>query len=62
VEVALGLRDAASERFEIRSGIAAGDTVLLGGARGLSVGTPVAVRAVQDASPSAAKPSDAPQS
>jgi len=62
VEVTLGLRDAASERFEIRSGIAAGDTVLLGGARGLSVGTPVAVRAVQDASPAAAKPSDTPQS
>lgn len=62
VEVALGLRDAATERFEIRSGIVAGDTVLLGGARGLSVGTPVAVRAVQDASPRAASPSDAPQS
>jgi membrane fusion protein (multidrug efflux system) len=62
VEVAIGLRDAASERFEIRSGITAGDTVLLGGARGLSVGTPVAVRAVQDGSPSAAKPSDTPQS
>jgi RND family efflux transporter MFP subunit len=62
VEVSLGLRDAASERFEIRAGIAAGDTVLLGGARGLSVGTPVNVRAVQDGSPAAAKPSDAPQS
>lgn len=60
VEVALGLRDAATERFEIRSGISAGDTVLLGGARGLSVGTPVAVRAVQDASPRAATPSDVP--
>jgi membrane fusion protein, multidrug efflux system len=50
VDVALGLRDPARERIEIVSGLAAGDTVLLGGARGISVGTAVTVRAVTDVS------------
>ncbi len=59
VDVTLGLRDPARETIEITTGIAAGDTVLTGGARGLSAGTPVAVRAVQDASPGAA-PTPAP--
>jgi RND family efflux transporter MFP subunit len=65
VDVALGLRDPARERIEIVSGLAAGDTVLLGGARGISVGTAVTVRAVTDASaappaPSTSTPSSTP--
>ena len=49
VEVVLGLRDAASEVVEIRSGLAAGDTVLTGAARSITAGTPVRVTVVQDA-------------
>jgi RND family efflux transporter MFP subunit len=56
VDVTLGLRDAARERLEIVSGLAAGDTVLTGGARGLSVGSAVTVRAVQDAAAAPATP------
>jgi hypothetical protein len=48
VEVGLGIRDAAAETVEITSGIAAGDTVLLGAARGISPGTPVKVSAPTD--------------
>ncbi len=43
VEVTLGLLDEARDQTEIESGVAAGDTVLLGGARGLPPGTPVRV-------------------
>ncbi len=43
VEVELGLIDQGRERIEIRSGIAAGDTILLGGARGLPPGTAVRI-------------------
>lgn len=49
VEVSLGIRDAAAETVEITSGVAAGDTVLLGAARGISPGTPVRVSAPSDA-------------
>jgi hypothetical protein len=49
VEVQLGLRDVALETFEVRSGIAAGDTVLLGAARGISAGTSVRVSTPVDA-------------
>jgi membrane fusion protein (multidrug efflux system) len=48
VEVTLGIRDVAAETVEVRSGIAAGDTVLLGAARGISPGTPVRVSAPSD--------------
>jgi hypothetical protein len=44
VTVATGLRDDVAERIEITSGLAAGDTVLLGSAQGLSDGTVVRVR------------------
>jgi RND family efflux transporter MFP subunit len=54
VEVQLGVRDQAKEAFEVRSGIAAGDTVLLGAARGISVGTQVVVSAPSDARPASA--------
>ncbi|HSB55333.1 MAG TPA: efflux RND transporter periplasmic adaptor subunit, partial [Gemmatimonadales bacterium] len=43
VEVQLGLIDEAHEQMEIQSGLAPGDTLLLGGARGLSPGTVVRV-------------------
>lgn len=55
VEVQLGLQDNAKDVFEIRRGIAAGDTVLLGAARGISVGTAVAISAPKDATPTAGK-------
>jgi multidrug efflux pump subunit AcrA (membrane-fusion protein) len=48
VEVGLGIRDQASETVEITSGLAPGDTVLLGAARGISPGTPVKVSAPSD--------------
>ena len=48
VEVGIGIRDAAAETVEITSGLAPGDTVLLGAARGISVGTPVKVSAPND--------------
>jgi membrane fusion protein (multidrug efflux system) len=45
VEVTLGIHDAAAETVEIVSGVVPGDTVLLGAARGISIGTPVKVSA-----------------
>lgn len=47
-EVELGIRDASTETVEIRSGVAAGDTILLGAARGISENTPVKVSAPSD--------------
>lgn len=49
VDVQLGVRDQAAEAFEVTSGIASGDTLLLGAARGISVGTTVIVSAPRDA-------------
>jgi multidrug efflux pump subunit AcrA (membrane-fusion protein) len=61
VEVQLGVRDEAASMFEITSGIASGDTVLMGAARGISVGSPVVVSAPRDATPApAAAPAPAP--
>jgi RND family efflux transporter MFP subunit len=54
VEVQLGVRDEAASMFEITSGIASGDTVLMGAARGISVGSPVVVSAPRDATPAPA--------
>jgi multidrug efflux pump subunit AcrA (membrane-fusion protein) len=48
VEVTLGIRDAAAEAVEITAGLAAGDTVLLGAARGISPATPVKVSTPTD--------------
>lgn len=48
VEVGLGIRDQAAETVEITSGLAPGDTVLLGAARGISPGTPVKVSTPND--------------
>jgi membrane fusion protein, multidrug efflux system len=47
-DVTLGIRDDASETVEIRSGVQPGDTVLVGAARGISVGTAVRVSAPSD--------------
>jgi membrane fusion protein, multidrug efflux system len=47
-EVELGIRDAATETVEVRSGVAPGDTILLGAARGISEKTPVKVSAPSD--------------
>jgi len=47
-EVELGIRDAATETVEIRSGLTPGDTILLGAARGISEKTPVKVSAAAD--------------
>ena len=49
LEVGTGIRDAAAETVEITSGLATGDTLLLGAARGISPGTPVRVSAPNDA-------------
>jgi membrane fusion protein, multidrug efflux system len=54
VEVQLGARDDAAAMFEVTTGIASGDTVLLGAARGISVGSLVVVSAPRDATPAAA--------
>jgi hypothetical protein len=43
LEVQLGLIDEAREEMEIQTGLAAGDTLLVGGARGLTPGTLVRV-------------------
>lgn len=48
IEVQLGLRDEATEKYEIVSGVAAGDTLLLGAAQGITPGTPVRVGAPND--------------
>ena len=52
VNVTLGVRDEATERVELLSGVAAGDTVLLGGARRIAPNTQVRV-AARDAAPQA---------
>lgn len=44
VPVELGIRDEIGERVQVKSGVAAGDTVLLGSAQGLSDGAVVRVR------------------
>lgn len=61
VDVQLGVRDEAAGAFEVKSGVASGDTVLLGAARGISVGTAVIVSAPVDAAaPSATAPAVSP--
>ncbi|MEO8201619.1 MAG: efflux RND transporter periplasmic adaptor subunit [Gemmatimonadota bacterium] len=48
VEVELGLTDAATERVEIARGVAAGDTLLLGSAQGLTPGSLARVRSAAE--------------
>lgn len=45
VNVTLGIRDDATERVELLSGVAAGDTVLVGAARRITPNTPVRITA-----------------
>jgi len=54
VDVELGVRDEAASMYEIKSGVASGDTVLLGAARGISSGTAVVVSAPADAATTSA--------
>jgi membrane fusion protein (multidrug efflux system) len=59
VTVELGIRDASTETVEVRSGLAAGDTVLLGAAQGITPGTSAKVGTVVDQreqAPAAATP------
>ena len=50
VEVELGLEDEATERVEVRTGLTAGDTLLLGAALGVTPGSQVRVKKVDDGS------------
>ena len=54
VPVQLGLRDDASETVEIASGVQVGDTLLLGAAQGITVGTIVKISSPSDKATSAA--------
>ncbi len=51
VEVTLGARDEQMERYEITAGIAAGDTLLVGPALGISPNTPLKVTTPSDTKP-----------
>jgi membrane fusion protein (multidrug efflux system) len=55
VTVELGVHDKVAETFEIRAGVAAGDTLLVGAAQGLSAGSQVRVSEPGD-SPASKKP------
>lgn len=48
VEVTIGLRDEGTERVELATGAAAGDTLLIGAAQGITPGTPVRVTTTAD--------------
>ncbi len=58
VRVGLGIEDAVNERAEVTSGLAAGDTVLIGAAQGLTPGTVARVRAPRETETEAATPGD----
>lgn len=49
-EVTTGLEDTVAEQVEITAGLAAGDTVVLGSARGIPEGTPARVQAIVERS------------
>jgi hypothetical protein len=51
VEVTLGVRDEDLERYEILSGVALGDTLLIGAAQGITPGTAVRVSVPSDQPP-----------
>lgn len=51
VEVTLGVRDEDQERYEVLSGVAAGDTLLTGAAQGITPGTAVRVSVPSDQPP-----------
>ena len=47
VDVQVGIRDDENERIEILNGVTAGDTLLIGAARGISVGSMVKVQPLE---------------
>jgi RND family efflux transporter MFP subunit len=51
VEVTLGVRDEDQERYEILTGVAVGDTLLIGAAQGITPGTVVRVSSPSDQPP-----------
>jgi hypothetical protein len=51
VEVTLGVRDEDQERYEILSGVAVGDTLLIGAAQGITPGSAVRVSVPSDQPP-----------
>ena len=51
IEVSLGVRDEDLERYEILTGVAAGDTLLIGAAQGITPGTNVRVSVPSDRPP-----------
>jgi multidrug efflux pump subunit AcrA (membrane-fusion protein) len=51
VEVELGVRDEDLERYEILTGVVAGDTLLIGAAQGITPGTTVRVSVPSDRPP-----------
>ena len=51
IEIVLGLRDETTERVEISGPITEGDTLLVGAAQGITVGTPVKVSTPSDKPP-----------
>jgi hypothetical protein len=51
VEVTLGVRDEELERYELVSGVVAGDTLLIGAAQGITPGTAVRVSVPSDQPP-----------
>lgn len=59
VPVQVGLRDERSETLQIVSGVAAGDTLLVGAAQGITVGTPVRVQRVEGAAATSSPPPSA---
>lgn len=54
VEVTLGFEDPVAERTEVLTGIAAGDTLVMGSAQGLPAGTPIRVTVPAERSAAAA--------
>jgi RND family efflux transporter MFP subunit len=51
VPVELGIRDEQGERVELTAGVTAGDTLLVGAARGMTPGTPVRVQPLENRPP-----------
>jgi RND family efflux transporter MFP subunit len=61
VPVQLGDRDEATDRFEIRSGLTAGDTLLLGASQSVAPGTEVRVLEVEESRKQTAESSELPR-
>jgi membrane fusion protein (multidrug efflux system) len=56
VDVTLGVRDAVRERVELLTGVNDGDTLLVGAAKAITVGTPIVVNDPQDMPRNAVRP------